>query len=615
MWQHRNGPLHLQSNLRRGCSELNITAGSSTLEISGEIMGHCENSRSISLPGVQAADMHFCVYWDGFLDLLQVEFSNINFTLCGPRGFQKDCCTGLSLASNIRSSSTFGISNGSIRGDVIELKRQAKYSFRGEQSDCVEDVCKEASRQDMKTLNRVDVIEETLMKANISGAVDLQCATAVVRKIEEDKGYNISIPAKRQAPSFKPPTIYIPPSLMASKSRKSAKVVCTYYNDFPLFQGTNKSKILNSEVVGITVENEVISDLRDPVIITFHHYEPVPTNMSRKCVFWDMMKVKEDTWNDFGCVTKEKSKEETECHCNHLTYFAVLLEINEGPVQHLVALTWVTFFGCAVTSISCVILIVLYARQRTSSSDTSALVHCNFTVALLLLNVLFLLNWPLATLENKSLCTFVAFIQHYSLLCSFTWMSIEAYNAFRLVYNVLNFYVKNYIPILCLVGYGLPLVVVLVLVSIPDVYGLHRIRSAENTETLMCWIMKPLVHYITNVSFFLVIFILNLAMLVYITNTIRKRGPWKENRIMLISVWGLTCLFGTTWGLAFLNFGALRVLAQIAFCIINSLQGFFLCVRYFLLRHTMRTRSLQDSTSGSVKQSMVSAPEPESAGE
>lgn len=64
-----------------------------------------------------------------------------------------------------------------------------------------------------------------------------------------------------------------------------------------------------------------------------------------------------------------------------------------------------------------------------------------------------------------------------------------------------------------------------------------------------------------------------LVMLYFVYRQIRSREEWRQNRVAFLSMWGLSCLFGTTWVLAFLSFGPLSELFVFLFCILNSLQG------------------------------------------
>lgn len=64
-----------------------------------------------------------------------------------------------------------------------------------------------------------------------------------------------------------------------------------------------------------------------------------------------------------------------------------------------------------------------------------------------------------------------------------------------------------------------------------------------------------------------------LVMLYFVYRQIRSREEWRQNRVAFLSMWGLSCLFGTTWVLAFLSFGPFSQFFVFLFCILNSFQG------------------------------------------
>ncbi|KAL0189091.1 hypothetical protein M9458_016190, partial [Cirrhinus mrigala] len=74
-----------------------------------------------------------------------------------------------------------------------------------------------------------------------------------------------------------------------------------------------------------------------------------------------------------------------------------------------------------------------------------------------------------------------------------------------------------------------------------------------------CWMLKEeksqLAHYIINIGLLVVVVSSGAVMLFLVVREIRNRPDWKKIHVAFLSIWGLTCLFGTTWGLGFLNFG------------------------------------------------------------
>lgn len=80
-------------------------------------------------------------------------------------------------------------------------------------------------------------------------------------------------------------------------------------------------------------------------------------------------------------------------------------------------------------------------------------------------------------------------------------------------------------------------------------------------------------HYFVNVTVLMVLVVLGLVMLVVVYRHIRTRDEWQQNGVAFCSIWGLSCLFGTSWSLTFLGFGPLSVFISFLFTIVNSFQG------------------------------------------
>ncbi|KAM4602782.1 adhesion G-protein coupled receptor G5-like [Polymixia lowei] len=613
IWHHGNNPLHLHYNLSTGCQEITVSANESSLSVEGQITAQCNQSGVIPLAQSgrgSGGQTDFCLYWEPLLDQLWVQVRGKNHTLCRPAGLQGSCCTDLSHGANGQSG-MYGIANATISNDMVSLKTVMTYTFHGDVIHCKNVFCHEAE----KGSNQVNMIEETVMRSQAVGSVELPCALSSVVEMKEDfQGYNVILPASKGLPK-PPPSIYLPACLMPA-DRKTAKVVCTFFKNTSLFKEAQSNMEILEDVVGITVENEVINNLREPIRISFHH-GAIPTQThSRKCVSWDTRKDPLNvTWKEDGCLTSQKGTTETECLCNHLTYFTIMVQLEPGPVRHLLALTVITSLGCAVSVISCVALIIFLQRKRRTK-EQSIPVHMGLAVSLLFLNLLFFFTGTLANVGGDRLCLWVGAGLHYALLSSFTWMGIEIFHTFWLVYMVFSPAPKP--RVWNLIGFGLPAVPVIILAAIGKIYGLREVMPSEDIYSpyRMCWMTNTpeamLAHYLTNVLALAVLVVSGLAMLFVVYREIRTRDEWKQNRVAFLSIWGLSCLFGTTWGLSFLNFGPLSDVVLFLSCFLNSFQGFFLMVRFYMLGWMRRQEggtSLGPSSTGSTRQHMLQAQE------
>lgn len=611
-WIHGNAFRNLKSDLKKGCEEIEISANESTLSIQGSITAKCTRSSSIPLESNPLQNQsHFCVFWEPLLDLMIVEVNGKKHTLCESHGLQGTCCTDLSH-DHQKPAALYGIVNGSIHGDIISYNVMEVHRFRGETINCKEKFCDEASQK----RSGANMIEEVVMKSNKTGRVELPCAQSTIIEMEEGfTGLNFTLPAPRTVALNTIPSVYLP-SCLKSQSRRTSKVVCTYYKDKSLFQRGSSDAVLLDDIVGLSVENEIIKNLPEPVRIRFHH-SALPANHSRRCVSWDTKQDNEVTWRYDGCDTVKIHDTETECCCNHLTYFAILVQVEQkATVRHLEALTFITAVGCAVSLVSCLVLFYWLCKRRRVKKTQISLVHRGLVVAIFLLCLFFILTGTLANVGNKIVCKITGSLLHYALLSTLCWMAMEVFHTFLLIRKVFNSTLPTWI--FYLVGFGLPVLLVGILLLMEniykvDIYGERKIVPSDdvNNPYRMCWMLENdkslLAHYIINVGLLAVVVSSGAVMLFLVVREIHNRPDWKKTHVAFLSIWGLTCLFGTTWGLGFLDFGPVSETILFLFCIINSLQGFFLMLRYYALeRMKKKNRSISDgSSSGSSKQHML----------
>ncbi|KAJ7985818.1 hypothetical protein DPEC_G00344410 [Dallia pectoralis] len=604
-WRHGNGHLTLAYDLKRGCSNITISANESFLSIRGQITAQCEGSSVFNLgQAIEAQESPFCVYWEPLLDQLLVEVNGWNHTVCWPSGIQKSCCTDLSQGPN-EGVDTYGILNATQRGDPLSRKTHSAFKFYGQIVNCDKEFYGE-SRQGSRRQD--EMTDEPRMSYKLLG--NQQLARAMVSVLEMKKGfqgYTFALPAPRELTLPRITSVYLPPSLKALEKEK-VNVVCIFFKhgtqfQLPSNQGHDDNKILEN-VVEITVENETVTNLEEPVRIGYHH-AVIPITHSRKCVSWDRKKDPNIRWREDGCVTIWNSLEDTECRCNHLTYFAILVQLKTGPVRHLAALTAITSAGCALSTLSCVALIVLFIKKQRRAKEpsvSSTVVHLGLAIALFFLSILFFLTGTVANVGGRNACQLFGAFLHYSLLSSFSWMAIEVFHTFWLVYMVFSPLPKPYVW--QLIGFGLPAFPVIVLLSIGNIYGVREVYPSDDLSGpyLMCWMdtspgsVGLLAHYLTTITLMAAVVLSGFIMLFLVLKNIQNRDEWRTKKTAFLSIWGLSCLFGTTWSLGFLDFGPLSEFVLFVFCILNSLQGFFLMLRFYvLLRMRKDSRS---STSG-----------------
>ncbi|KAM6118026.1 adhesion G-protein coupled receptor G5 [Pterocles gutturalis] len=335
-------------------------------------------------------------------------------------------------------------------------------------------------------------------------------------------------------------------------------LVCIYLHSPCLFQDGRNSSVLNNHVLGAFLQHGHVAGLSRPVEIQFGHDTMLDAS-NTICVFWQPGASVGSTgsWSHEGCKTTHREGTVI-CHCNHLTYFAVL--------------------------------------QRPRDNRTR--IHMHLLAALLLLNCSFLLSTLLAA-GTKALCQVTAALLHAGLLCTLAWMAAEAFHLLLLLVKVYNIYIQHYLLKLCLFAWGLPtLAVVAVLVFKRDTYGYHTISNAEGYRNMtMCWLTSRPAHYAT-LGYTGLILLFNTLVLGRVVMILwRMRRQKGQARKDCVTVLGLTCLLGTTWGLAFFNFGVFLVPQLYLFTILNSLQGLFICLWYITVHRRSKPGSVSNITS------------------
>ncbi|NXA71544.1 AGRG2 protein, partial [Thryothorus ludovicianus] len=398
-------------------------------------------------------------------------------------------------------------------------------------------------------------------------------------------------------------SITLPSSLLKNLPTEeldlASRVIFNFFKKTTVFQDLSlKNASLISSVISSSVANLTISNLRSNVTVILQNIKPNQDNSTVRCVFWDFNKNGgHGGWSYEGCTVKESRVNETVCSCNHLTSFAVLMDLYGNtplnPTQELV-LTFISYIGCGLSAIFLSVTLVTYIAFEKIRRDYPSKILIQLCAALLLLNLVFLLDSWIALYDTRGLCIAVAVFLHYFLLVSFTWMGLEAFHMYLALVKVFNTYVRKYILKFCVVGWGLPaLVVSIVLAVSPDNYGLITTGKVSiNGPDEFCWIKNRIVFYITAVGYFCLIFLINISMFIVVLIQLcrikkkKQLGAQRKTSIQdLRSVAGLTFLLGITWGFAFFT---VNEVFTYLFTIFNTLQGFFIFIFYCVTKENVR---------------------------
>ncbi|XP_042340320.1 adhesion G-protein coupled receptor G1 [Plectropomus leopardus] len=348
--------------------------------------------------------------------------------------------------------------------------------------------------------------------------------------------------------------------------------------------------LYESRLFGLSVRGKNISGLQEYVNIIVNLTEN--ENKEPRCVFFNFTT---EEFSSDGCQTVWK-RGQVNCSCDHLTYFGVLMVSPSFSPKDQEILTYITLIGCSLSLVTLVITVLLFITNRKVRADVSMKVHINLAIALIFLNLHFLPSQTVAALSSNGLCLYMALALHYSLLATFSWMALEGFHLYLLLVKVFNIYVRKYLLKLSMVGWGVPAVIVSLVVIIDrSSYGRVPLDLTNPNSTEICYIGNTTVKMVTTVGVFGLVFVFNVIMLGVTVRRIvslrhcKEYGQSDRDRAKrdICTMLGVTTLLGISWGLVFFSFGHLTTPGLYFFCILNSLQGFFIFLWFLMsLRKT-----------------------------
>ncbi|XP_030855740.1 adhesion G-protein coupled receptor G2-like [Strongylocentrotus purpuratus] len=370
-----------------------------------------------------------------------------------------------------------------------------------------------------------------------------------------------------------------------------------YANDamFPSPSLALLNREIDTPVVSLTIGGQKIENLMERVNITFYRFKP--DSRDPTCNFWEFNLGK---WSMEGCqllpdnTANSSNDEYYTCACDHLTNFAVLVDIyaEDEPPKPVLRLLSIT--GCAISILCLAIAIASYLSvKKIRRSQTHKIfiflcttLLCLYTVSL----VIIALDTEFQQAEVELIpCSVLAALVHYFVLSSLMWMGIEGFNTYLVIVKVFNTYIPKFMIKASIVGWGIPAVIVAATGAITRNYYAEEDYCYIRKWPLIGGLLVPMaIILIINIA----VFILAMCRL---QSSARMAGRVKkdckterqetleriQNGIAILLLLGFTW---TTGYLALINVD----FTELLFIIFNSLQGFFIFVLYCLRKETIR---------------------------
>ncbi|KAM3611849.1 uncharacterized protein V6R79_024970 [Siganus canaliculatus] len=296
----------------------------------------------------------------------------------------------------------------------------------------------------------------------------------------------------------------------------------------------------------------------------------------------------ECVWSNEGCVRSDGNMTYSVCLCNHLTNFAILMQVVPLKLTtgHRVALSTIGYVGCSISIFCLAITLVTFAVLSSVSTIRNQRyhIHANLSFAILVAEILLLIS---ARFEPGTLpCQVMAVLLHFFFLSAFAWMLVEGLHLYSMVVKVFgsegskHFYYYG-------IGWGSPLVICVVsMTSALDSYG-----EADN-----CWLSLKNGAIWAFVAPALFVIVVNIGILVSVTRIISRisgesykvHGDANAVKLTVKAVAVLLPILGISWIFGVLAINTQSLLFLYIFAVFNSLQGFFVFLFHCLLNSEVR---------------------------
>ncbi|KAM9454957.1 adhesion G protein-coupled receptor E5-like isoform 1-T2 [Clarias gariepinus] len=344
----------------------------------------------------------------------------------------------------------------------------------------------------------------------------------------------------------------------------------------------NTTYLLNSEVVTALISNTDTHSLPEPVTLTFRHKNEreVSKGLNYSCVYWAGDEGG-GTWSGDGCVKAVFNSTHAVCKWEHLSSFAVLMALY--PIEDTFELVWITRVGLTI-SIICLFFCILTFLLCRSIHGTRTTIHLHLCVCLFIANIIFL--FFITSTENKVGCASVAALLHFFYLAAFCFMLLEGVQLYRML--VLVFHITLHPMYLYAVGYGIPLVIVVIsAIAFLSGYGTERHCWLSLEQGFIWSFFAPVCIIILLNSFFFVITVWKLVRKFSSLNP--DVSKLKRIRGFVLTAVAQLCVLGGMWifGCFLFQEQGTLVMAYL-FTLFNSLQGALIFIMHCLMSKQVR---------------------------
>lgn len=278
-------------------------------------------------------------------------------------------------------------------------------------------------------------------------------------------------------------------------------------NDSESSAQLQRIRILNSKVISASLGKGRHIQLSQPIKLILRHLKTENVT-NPTCVFWNYI---DHAWSANGCNLEATNRTHSICMCNHLTNFALLMDVMDEHNHSLFSmldgnmriLIYISISICLLFIIIALLTLKIFNGVFIKSTRTS--IYRSIYICLFIIEIIFIVG--IEQNEASIFCGFTTVFLHCSILCAIAWFCFEAFQSYStLTTDDMLVDVDQTSKLNCyyLLSYGLSLTIVAISLAIdPSTY----------TRNDYCLLMEPtILFYLTFVT---PIFIFILAAICY----------------------------------------------------------------------------------------------------
>ncbi|XP_037893195.1 latrophilin Cirl isoform X1 [Glossina fuscipes] len=358
-------------------------------------------------------------------------------------------------------------------------------------------------------------------------------------------------------------------------------------------------RILNSKVISASLGKGRHIQLSQPIKLILRHLK-VENVTNPTCVFWNYI---DHAWSANGCVLESTNRTHSVCMCNHLTNFAILMDVLDEHTHSLFTmfdgnmriLIYVSISICLVFIIIALLTLKIFNGVFIKSARTS--IYRSIYICLFIIELLFLFG--IEQTETSIFCGFTTVFLHCTILTAIAWFCFEAFQSYTtLTTDDILLEVDQTSKVNCyyLLSYGLSFTIVAISSAInPNTYTQNDYCVLMEANTLFY------ATFITPIMFFLM-GALCYTFLSWVIMCRKSRSALKnKEHTRLANVrFDIRCSFiflillCTVWSMAYLYLRNSKLDDEVAqiygylFIISNTLMGVYIFVFHCIQNEKIR---------------------------